>query len=230
MARSYIIVLIAIIFSISSCVRDNSPLITEDVTVQPFFKLEIKADADIYLYQDDWLGIVAEGSVESLNNLDYTYSNGRLTIRDIGRLRGDTRLYIHVPDLKLIEHDCNGQIIGQNYFYVNGELEIISSRRGDLDMAIIADRIKVRHRSKGKIFLEGETGTLDLKVVDDGDFNGFELYAEKVEVKISNRGNAEVFAAHFLDARINDIGNIYFRGYPEIRLTGNGEGALIDAN
>lgn len=230
MARYYILFSIVIIFANSGCFRDNGPLLREDVPVEAFHKLEMKADADIYLYQDNWLGIVAEGSEESLNNLEYAYSNGQLTIRDIGKLRGDTKLYIHVPDLERIEHDCNGQIIGQNYFSVFGEIEIISSRRGDIDMAIIADKIKVRHRSKGRIYLEGEAGELDLKVADVGDFNGFDLYAEEVEVKISDRGNAEVHAAHSLDARINNSGNIYYRGYPRIDLNGNGDGVLIDAN
>lgn len=230
MMRVYIFTVACCLILFTSCVRDNGPLIRQDIPVTAFHKLEIKADADVCLIQDSWFGVVAEGSSESLLNLDYEIVNNKLIIRDRGRIRGDTKIVVYVPDLSRLEHDCDGEIYGESFFVIDGDLEMISSGNGRIDLAIVADELEIRHRGNGEIYLEGEVIELDVKVSDSGDYSGFNLFAEEVKVKISNSGNAEVHAEDFLDVQINDSGNVYFTGRPDIELRGNGPGELIDVN
>ena len=230
MKNIYLLFILVILGLFSSCGIDLGPTFREDIPVAPFHKIEIKADLDVYLQQDHWLGVVAEAQEEVLNRLEYQVSNGKLTIRDNGNLRGPASIYIHVPFLTRVEHDCHGSIYGQNYFVLDEEIEIISTRRGDIDLAIDAPSIKVRHRSKGDIIIEGNAGYLDLRVNDEGSFYGFDLHAEEAKVRMNNSGDAEIYVGYDLDANIGGTGNIFYRGNPDIYLDGNGSGELINSN
>ena len=214
----------------SSCWDDSSPFVRQDIPVAPFHRIEIKADVDIFLHQDNWLGVIAEGPSESLNNLEFIVDNGELIIRDLGRVSKNTSIEIHVPDLTRIEHDCHGDLISQNSFQPFGKIEIISTKSGNLDLAILGREVEVRHRGDGEIKIEGEADFLDLKVNDSGNFLGFNLISDEARVKLSDDGLAEVNVKYDLDATINGHGDIFMIGFPDTHLKGNGTGQLIDVN
>lgn len=214
-------------FLASGCVRDDSPYVRQEIPALPFHKIELRADAEVLIYQDAWHGIIAEGSIESLHALDYDFSNGRLTIRDTGPLRSDTRVHLYTPDLSLVENRSRSTITGQNLFITPGRIEITSTRTGVTDLYLAADEVIVRHRGKGNIFLGGETGFLDLKVTDSGSFLGFGLLADQAEIRQSGSGDAEVFVDDFMDVLITGPGNVYYMGYPGYRYEGKGAGQLI---
>ena len=230
MKQIYLMISIAFMLTLTNCGVDLGPTFREEIPVAPFHKIEIKADVDVFIQQDNWLGVIAEGQDEVLSRLEFEVSNEKLTIRDIGNLRGPASIYIHVPFISRIEHDCHGSIYGQNFFVLDSDLEIISTKRGDIDLAISCPSVTIKQKSKGDIILEGEVGYLDLRVSDEGDFLGGDLFADDARIRMLDSGDAEVFVRYALDARINDVGNIYYRGNPEIFIDGNGSGELINSN
>jgi hypothetical protein len=63
-----------------------------------------------------------------------------------------------------------------------------------------------------------------------GYIRAFELETDTTIVEVNSVGNAYVRANDYLRATINDMGSIYYRGYPEIQLEDNGTGRLVNAN
>ncbi len=222
-----IVLLTLSLLLVQGCDRDDTPFVQQEIPLIPFHKLELKADVEVLLYQNPWPAILAEGSVESLHALDFEFSNNRLTIRDTGPLRSDTRIHIHVPDLSLIENRGRGAIVGQNFFNFPGDVEFVVTQNGIIDLALYAPFMKVRHRGNEQVFLEGETRFLDLKVSDSGNFNGFGLTADEAGIVNTGSGDIEVTVEDFMDVRISGQGNVFYRGYPGYLFDGNGQGQLI---
>jgi hypothetical protein len=86
------------------------------------------------------------------------------------------------------------------------------------------------NNSVGTMELSGSAITHNVKVSSVGYIRAFELETDTTIVEVNSVGNAYVRASDYLRATINDMGSIYYRGYPEIDLEDNGTGRLIDSN
>jgi len=101
---------------------------------------------------------------------------------------------------------------------------------GNINIELNADEVYSVNNSVGTIELSGAAYRHNAAVWSVGSIRAFELQTDTTYVTTNSVGNAYVNADVYLRATINDIGSIYYKGYPEIHLEDNGTGRLINAN
>jgi hypothetical protein len=101
---------------------------------------------------------------------------------------------------------------------------------GHIIMDFDAIEVYSDNNSVGTIELSGAAITNYVTVSSVGYTRAFELETDTTIVEVNSVGNAYVRANDYLRATINDMGSIYYKGYPEIDLEDNGTGRLVDAN
>jgi len=83
----------------------------------------------------------------------------------------------------------------------------------------------------GDIFVEGENQSdLDINIVGTGNINCFNLSVDYCDIDITGVGNCKVNVSTFLEVFISGIGNVYYKGYPEVKKSIIGIGKVINDN
>lgn len=119
------------------------------------------------------------------------------------------------------------KVAANNFFFDNNESD------GDTIYVEAMNTQNIRflnnHLSTTKAY--GATNQLELELNGaSGEFLGFDLDAKIVHALSRNIADIEVSASDSLYATIKSVGDIYYKGNPEIILDDIGIGSLIDAN
>jgi len=141
---------------------------------------------------------------------------------------------------------------GSGELYVSAsypdEIDVVQTGSGMIDAGII-DRpleVNINHTSSGKIYgsiieglvvnarltgsgqvlLDGEAEFADLNVSSSGKIDAMEMIVFDAEVKNTGSGKVFVYATETLKAIINGSGDVYYRGNPQVSVSGSGSGSL----
>lgn len=83
----------------------------------------------------------------------------------------------------------------------------------------------------GNFYLSGDDqDELSIYVTGVGSVNAFELRVGTCEITFTGVGSCEVYVMNKLNVTISGIGNVFYKGSPEISSSLTGLGKLIDAN
>ncbi len=93
--------------------------------------------------------------------------------------------------------------------------------------------LEVDNDGKGVINLSGAGNTVNVDNASEGEIRMYNFYAFNTNATQNGSGRVEVrvIDGGVLDARINDIGFIYYKGIPAtVNQSGSGSGELVNAN
>jgi autotransporter translocation and assembly factor TamB len=217
---------------IFGCIDADGPITSVELELDDFEKLELAMDAQVILTQGDVQEVTFEGKSDILDELNLDIrSNGTWIIRtnDCVRDVDDLTFYITTPYLERIELTSSGDIRSTNTL-LSDDIDIRSTGSGEINIALEADDTEVDLSGSGDVYIEGEADELNLTITGSGDFEGFDFACNRVDVRISGSGDAEVRANDALRVRISGSGDVLYRGQPTIDVTITGSGELIDAN
>ncbi len=110
------------------------------------------------------------------------------------------------------------------------EIKLYSNSTGFLHCSGLRhEKISVRHDGSGEIALKGrEIIHLDAQVYGSGSLKCEELFLEKATIQHHGTGQVMIAPNNWLDARINNSGNLYLLEKPEGRVVKNqGNGGRI---
>jgi len=90
---------------------------------------------------------------------------------------------------------------------------------------------EIIHDGVGDFDLTGNTQeTLDITHTGVGDIYGYALPVNECYLVTSGVGDCKVKVNDYLNVELTGVGNVYYRGNPEIEYTDMGVGQLIDDN
>lgn len=138
-------------------------------------------------------------------------------------------LDLTVTDLEGVVINSVGTIEGSGNFDVD-YLVFEMNSAGNINIDVNAIEVYSVINSIGTIELSGAVSRHNAAVSSVGTIRAYELETDTTFVVANSVGNAYVKANVYLNAIINSIGSIYYRGYPEIHLEDNGTGRLINDN
>ena len=92
----------------------------------------------------------------------------------------------------------------------------------DLD----ASDINANISGSGDLFLKGTAKDLDFNISGSGAISGYELKAQKAEVRITGSGGIELNVEESLDAHITGSGNVRYDGNPKVDTSITGSGSV----
>jgi hypothetical protein len=216
---------------IFGCIDADGPITSAELDLDNFDKIELAMAARVILTQGDVQEVTFEGKSDILDEMNLDVRNGKWIIRtdDCVRDVDNLTFYITTPYLERIALTSSGDIESTNTLLAH-DLEIYNSGSGEIDLALEADDTDVDISGSGDVYVEGEADELNLDISGSGDFEGFNFACNRVDVRVSGSGDAEVRASNTLKVRISGSGDVSYKGEPTIEVTITGSGDLIDAN
>ncbi len=218
------------------CIRGNGDLTTENRVVSDFNGVELNGSFTVYVDSSTETSILVEADENLLDEIRTQVRGNNLiveTYRDrCLNSKNDITIYITTPEIEDIVLNGSGRIycdyfetpelqvelngsgsIFIDYVYTNdAELELNGSGsiRGTVD-TYAAD---IQVDGSGIIRLEGSAHHADMDITGSGSILAREFFTDNTNVEITGSGNAEVYAADLLEARITGSGIIYYYGNP----------------
>ncbi|HQV52516.1 MAG: DUF2807 domain-containing protein [Flavobacteriales bacterium] len=92
------------------------------------------------------------------------------------------------------------------------------------------NELHVRHNGVGKLDLSGSAAHLDLEHDGVGSVNAFNFPVQTCHAGQSGVGSVKVTVSDLLEGHLNGVGNIYYRGQPEVNISDSGVGNVIHQN
>ncbi len=225
-------------FFLSSChhflgkrIRGNGNIKTEDHNVSGFKNIDCNASADVYITQGEPAGVKVEGDDNLLPYIEINQEGDRLVIRERSHINLDPtdglKIYVASPEFNSINASGAGDIVGQTKITSSDELNIRLSGAGDIRMEVNAPTVVCTLSGAGSAYLKGQAKNVDIELSGVGSTHCYDLQAENTKVDVSGVGSAEVFASVKLDATVNGVGSINYKGNAtDVSQHANGVGSI----
>lgn len=210
---SRIVAIVLVGFALSSCDR-STPLgtpgsgvaKTETRTFGPLNQIELDGAGtlDVTISQPQSIVLTCDDNILPL--IETRETDGRLVVRPTETIR-DYHLAIKatVADIRYLE--------------LNGAAEATVQ-------GVNNDGLKIESSGAATVTLAGKTNAIDIDLNGAGKVDADGLSARKAVVHIAGAGVAEVHAVEALDATIEGLGVVRYRGSPKITKTISGLGTL----
>ncbi|MEO1243935.1 MAG: head GIN domain-containing protein [Pseudomonadota bacterium] len=187
-----------------AAIADDDEIITDQLDLTGFERIDISGVYDLDVRVGPEFSVELSGPEYEMNRVEASVRNGALKLDMRDRKRGEKRRWrnkregvdavITLPMLTGVE--VSGVVDGTIKDVNAGEFEIDISGVGDVE-------------------IDGECGVLDANLSGVGDLSADGLECNKVIVKVSGVGDADVYARDEVDARVSGMGDIDVYGSPE---------------
>ncbi|MCD6346992.1 MAG: DUF2807 domain-containing protein [Bacteroidales bacterium] len=221
--------LLGLIFTMS-CVNGvvgNGDVEVKTETIDSFDRLDISGNFKVFLRQGSKPGLKIEADENLQEYITVHQIGNKLEIgcdRNIIRAKKKD-LHITFTDLGKLNIIGAADIEGETPVEVES-LAVFCSGAMDLNMDLIADRLRIDVSGAVNCDLKGRVKEVSLVLSGAGDFNALDMRAENMDIELTGAGRVRVFVTEKLDAEISGAGSIRYKGDPEIRKDISGIGSL----
>ena len=142
-------------------------------------------------------------------------------------------VFVTMPVLQALtlDQDGIGSFQTDSSLFQVPEVDLLLAGVGDMNLELaVSERLSSTLTGVGDLILSGLARRHNLTHEGVGVVRAFDFEADSCTLLSNSVGDIEVSVRDDLNATINNIGNVYYRGFPAIDTTGTGPGILIDAN
>ena len=247
----------AVIFVIGFCVislscviftvRGNGQLISTEMTVSQFEKINIASGTEVRFYTSPNYRVVVTIDSNLYDYVDIFTRNRELNIRT--KNRGSysfTKFLVDVycPVLSGVSVSGSGNFTTTDKIEASSFEAIVSgsgkiegtiecgnfsarvSGSGRINNNVVCDSLTVEISGSGEITITGTGRDSNFRISGSGDFRGFEFKTNNVSAQISGSGNMQIWVLDYLRANISGSGSVRYRGNPRIDFSGSGSGRI----
>jgi hypothetical protein len=221
--------------NMGDCLKGTGTIITESRTVNgPFQTIEIEQNVSLVLTQSADYFIKVEAGKNLIDLIETEIKNNTLTIRNKNKCNWmrsydkPVTVYVTLPDLISLQYRSSGDVTSANRFQLDSLNLEVWGGAGTVKMNVDC-RVAVYaiHTGTGDLYLSGKTGVSYVWNSGNGFFHGKGLETDYTFIAHQGTGNCYVYPKIHLGATILHIGNIYYKGEPEIFFDIRGTGKLI---
>ena len=215
--------------------RDLGPIEEETYSLTAFDELQTETLGNITLVTSDEYKVVVRSHRSVLDKIRVESRNGELLLHysDSHRNTNNIRQFeytVYAPYFNRISLKDVADIVGNDGFETE-RLEIELADVGDITLHnIMVKDLSIRVNGVGDVRISGETETANYVLQDVGDIHAFDMVANECTANLKGVGDIEVNVEEELEAVIQGVGSIYYKGYPSITVDISGEGKLRDRN
>ena len=214
-----------------SCISGSGNNVVEEKNIATFSGIKLKIPADVYITEGSEQFVEIEGQQNVIDEIETDVKNGIWEIEydDCVKNSAKVKIRITIPTIEMLHVSGSGSIYGENVI-TGGDIDLMVSGSGDMDLAVDVDDIEAKISGSGEIDLEGTGDEMEMKISGSGDLRAFDLIMNRIDLRVSGSGDAEVHVLDFLKVKINGSGDVFYKGFPSIDVDISGSGDLIDAN
>lgn len=241
--KSFFLFTIFLLFIVScekanfcDCVKRTGNTDTLEIEFEQIDTVQIYKMFNVFLVQDTINKAVVIGGENLLNLVEVNQSDNFLTIND-NNICNFTRsyenkldIYLHLSNLEGIILYGPSKIFSVDTLYFEKLLVRVFDEIGDVDITIENQHFWLEYWfATGNANIKGSTDFFEILSHGYAYIHAFDFESKIVHVNQNSTGNAEVFPTEYIDVKINDTGNIYYKGNPsEVKiLEDNSSGELI---
>ena len=223
------VILLSTVLTVS-CINGvvgNGNVEVKTESVDDFSRLKISGNFNVFLIQDDKPGLRIEADENLQEYIIVRQIGNKLVIGcDRNIIRASKKnLYIRFTDLGKIDVEGAIDIVAEKPLEVES-LALFCSGAINLDMELIADRMRIEASGAVNCDLKGKVEDASIVLAGAGDFNALDMRTETMEIVMSGAGRARVFVTERLDVEIAGAGSIKYKGDPETHKNIAGIGSL----
>ncbi len=197
-----------------SCRRDeihgSGNIITQDRSVPAFENVRIQGPIKANIHYGSTQHVSVRTDAIAISEVWTTVSNNTLVL-DLDQTHNyhhiNFEVDVYMPVIHRLTHEgvSNSSLSGS---YAVDTLEVVHDGVGDLEFHGSAGHLSIAHDGVGKL-------------------KAFDFPADTVEVGLTGVGHIEVTAFDRLQGHLDGVGNIYYRGNPQVSITDTGVGSVI---
>jgi hypothetical protein len=210
---TFVVALIS--FSCDSTIRGNGHRISSTIEVPDFNYIEISGNYEVELVRDSQSKLIIEADENLLEFIETKASGGKLHIRNSKTLisRQNIKISVHYEHLNKLSSAGSSVIYCANMIKAD-QLELIFPGTGSMNLEIETDKLKASLSGAGLIKLVGYAHFQDIEINGTGSLNAMNLLSHEAKIRLNGIGNAEIDVREKLDAEINGLGSIKYKGKP----------------
>lgn len=203
-------------------IKGEGPLVPREYNDLQFDSVEIQENMELIYRKGDSDQVTVEIQENLAQYLDVSVTDNRLIIKarknvwfDYDEAAEQPKVYITKPELKKLY--CSGIVTIKDADPIEtDQLDLRLSGMCNINLEVHAKKVSTSISGTGDILLYGTADQIDFNISGMGTINASELAAATGRINIDGSGNINVNCSEKLDLDVNGMGNITYKGNPEI--------------
>ena len=211
----YLFAFLSITLFLGSCaerIEGVGEAITKEIPMASFDQFTVDGNMNVVLKQGAEQKVMVIAQPEVFPVLNTNINNGHWNIQYTQSVSTTEKTIVEItlPTVSNINIESNGDVKAAD--------------------ALSLSELNIHIGGNGSVELFGTVEKQYIEIDGIGDVNNFDLISNKTTIVSDGIGDVEVHTTNSLDATIKGMGNISYKGNPQIELNKGGMGDLIDAN
>lgn len=205
----------ALFFSCNPPERGNGNITVRERAVSDFDEVEIRGNYDLVLQKAAAEKVVIETDENLQDFIELTVGGKRLTIRNLEPLisKQNIRITVYYTTLQALS-SSGSSVVSSDGMIKSNKLDVEFSGAGSLNLELEVEDLEVDMPGAGLIKLVGYANRQRLKMSGAGHLNALNLITNETRVELNGLGGADIHALKKLDATLNGVGSIRYKGAP----------------
>lgn len=205
--------------------------------LEPFHSVTLQTAGDVLLTFDTLSAVVVEVDHNLQRFITTEVSSdvlmiGLKTPKEVKVSGMSLTVSVWMPLLEALTLDVDGigSFVTDDSRFTVPEVDLVLAGVGNMDLDLQVQQLTSNLTGVGNLTLSGSAQRHELTHEAVGAVHAFDFVTDTCALLSNSVGDIEVNVRDYLNATINNIGNVYYRGDPAIDTTGAGPGLLIPAN
>lgn len=217
--------LAVLILPAQACINEpfnglSDDLVTQTRDVSGFHELEINGGYKVTIVpgETDELQITAPD--QYIDDVISEVTQGRLTIRtrEGVEIRNSEGFEIALTFAHLDYLEINGAAeLKCPVKLATNSMDVVINGAADITLDVDLQRMQMEVNGAADLSLKGKATEANFMLAGASNLDAEDLETRKMKIDMSGAGNAEVFVTNFLDATVSGVGNIRYKGDPQVR-------------
>lgn len=215
----------------ATSIRGSRELASEARTLEPFRSIRVTNAADVTIEQGDAQSLTIRTDTNILPLISTKVEHGCLVISDLEKNLKPSELTVEiiVPELEAIDITGVSDVRGRGVL-TGDSFKISVSGSADVDLRLDVGKLQTRVTGACDLDLNGKAKTQVIQISGSGDVSASDLATVSTDLEISGHGDCVVAASDKLNIEISGVGQVRYRGQPEVTksITGLGDVARTE--
>ncbi len=220
--------LFILVFSISVFAQEENDWASKKYTVGDFTEVVLDGAFSVYLIQgDDYSVVVKATNDDVFDNIKIKRYGNEVSINMDASLFELRRVSLYITSKTLEKLKIEGGVnLKTNGFLDLQNLSVYIEGGANVDLNMKAKNVEVYGEGGFLFELKGVAEKLDVTIKGAGHVSASELKANDVSFVVAGFGTGSVYAVNTLNARIEGVGKLRYKGKPKVTQYIDGLGSV----
>jgi hypothetical protein len=220
--------LVLMIVSIAASAQDDDGWESKNFKTDNFSEIRIEGAFKVFLIQGDNCSVkVKSTGSDVFDNIKINNFQNEVEIKMEQSVFDFSRINLYITFKTLEKLDIEGGVMLKTNGYLDiNNLAVKVSGGANVDLYMKADEVKIYGEGGFLFDLKGVANLLDININGAGHVNGAELKTKEVSFTAVGFGTGSVYATEKLNAKIEGVGKLRYKGDPKVSQYIDGLGSV----